>query len=407
MQNSPANSIWGKTATELLERPEPARLSLPEFQSLCADFVDRILWDRWSDEEIFDALQLRAKYHNKKITPEDGRELIQARRDAHEKSGFELPEPVRPDTENLPHYIVPWKDKNYKGWFPRGTVSLVAGSSGLGKTTMLTYLLEDIRAGRPVLEHPAAPADYRFALVDRSLGALRETLEDKGLDTEAIVARSVEVSHEDGAAHKVLARLLRKWKEQDGTTPDIVVLEGIDFWVRKITDFDAVYQFIKKLEPVAEAWNVALVATIGCPKLKLKDGFRMTRDNVIGTSAWGRTCSTVLYLDLVGDTDERSVTIMPRNGRTEHMYFRFEEGQAIFSNMPRLEAGLKTLNERHPDTHEDELASMAARIEKMTPGAQFPASIFDGIPKPLRTTRLYELASRGLVERRRERWYKK
>jgi AAA domain len=232
------------SAAELVETPVERftpKLTMDEFQRFMTEMLDGWFWDRLSDEELLDKLEGYARTYKKKVTREQFQNLIDARRCAHENSGIELPVPVMPEREDLPPYIVPRRDKNYAGWFPRGTVSLIAGSSGMGKTTMLLYLLEDLRAGRSILNHPPAKAEYCMGLVDRTIKALEESLEDKGLDTQAILARSVKISHADGDAAKVLNRQLRRWKRENSEQPDVVVLEGIDFWVRKINDFDAVY----------------------------------------------------------------------------------------------------------------------------------------------------------------------
>lgn len=413
MQSSPASSIWGKSATELLDRPEPAKLTLPDFQSLCADFVDRIVWDRWSDEEIIDGLNLRAKYHNKRISKEDCTELIKARREAHERSGIELPDAVQPGREGLPHYIVPRKDKNHAGWFPRGHVSLIAGSSGMGKTTAMMYLLEDIRNSRSVAGHPAATADYRVLIVDRTVAALEESLEFKGLDETAVLSRAASTSHEDGDPAKVLRRHLRQWTEKAGTPPDVIFLEGIDFWVRKNNDLDAVFRFVKTLEPVAEAWNVAIVASIGSPKIKAKDNYVLTRDKVLGTSAWGRTTHTILFVERQEASDTRKITVLTRTGRDEHIYFRFDDGRAIFSDVEPSEEGLANLNVRTDQQkaiakHQAEIKAMREIIEPMPAGEKIPLTVFDFIGKNLtRTQRMNELSMAGLVEKAGGCWRRK
>jgi RecA-family ATPase len=239
---------------------------------------------------------------------------------------------------------VPGKDKNYAGWFPRGHVSLIGGSSGMGKTTAMIYLLEDLRNGRPLGSHPAATADYRILIVDRTVEALEESLEFKGLDETEVLKRAASVSHEDGDPAKVLRRQLRRWKDETGTQPDLIFLEGIDFWVRKNNDLDAVFRFVKTLEPVAQAWNVAILASIGSPKIKAKDNYVLTRDKVLGTSAWGRTTHTILFVERLEASDSRKIAILTRTGRDEHIYFRFEDGRAIFSEVEPAEAGLADLN---------------------------------------------------------------
>jgi len=278
----------------------------------------------------------------------------------------------------------------------------------MGKTTAMMYLLEDLRNGRPIVSHPAATADYRILIVDRTLAALEESLEHKGLETDEVLKRAASASHEDGDPAKVLRRQLRRWKEETGDQPDVVFLEGIDFWVRKNNDLDAVFRFVKTLEPVAEAWNVAIVASIGSPKVKAKDDYVLTRDKVLGTSAWGRTTHTILFVERLEASDTRKITILTRTGRDEHMYFRFEDGRAIFSDSAPSEEGLAKLNVGADlARHKAELQAMREMVGRAVAGAYIPTAVFDFVDKAERTKHLNTLAMEGLIEKKRARWHRK
>jgi hypothetical protein len=169
--------------------------------------------------------------------------------------------------------------------------------------------------------------------------------------------------------------------------------------------------YIKSLEPVAADWNVALVATVGCPKMKAKDGYTLTRDNILGTSAWGRTCSTIVYIELLNVKDgngARQISILPRTGRGEHMYFRFEDGRAIFSDVPPSE-GLANLN-LHADIRKgvEDVDKMRMLVVPLAPGTRIPLTLFPFVGKnATRTLGMRTFATEGLVEKKGQQWFRK
>ena len=63
----------------------------------------------------------------------------------------------------------------HEGWFPKGEVSLIGGSSGW-KTSWAMPLLERIRKGGDVFGHTSKARDYRVLLHDRSKKAMQRTV---------------------------------------------------------------------------------------------------------------------------------------------------------------------------------------------------------------------------------------
>lgn len=405
MSNIQTAEEWqSMSAVELCALPEMPKRSMRQFHGLASDLIDCWAWDRLSDGEIVD--KLRGYQGSANVTDEQIADLIQERRDIHEENGILLPLAVEPDTDKKPKYVVPRRDKNHAGWFQRGQVSLVAGSSGMGKTTLLLYLLEDMRDGRSVHYHPPVVADYVFGLYDRPKDALAESLEHKGLDTDGVLERAFPIEPGERNAPKAIDRILRQWKRENRQQPDVFVIEGIDFMAGRVNDPDVVVPFVKGLLSVAEAWNIAIIGTTGSPKQKEKDSYRLTRDSVIGTGAWSRMSNTIVHVALHDDNDEngaRQVTVLPRTGRNERFYFHFDEGLAVFSDVPP-HPGLKALNGRHPDR--DEVAELRAVVAALPSGTKLDTRQLPGTnaEKP---NRLKALAQDGIVEKRGRFWYRK
>ncbi len=64
----------------------------------------------------------------------------------------------------------------FEGWFPLGEVSLIAGSSGAGKTTWALQMLDAQSRGESFLGHQSFALPYIMVMQDRSEFAMRRTL---------------------------------------------------------------------------------------------------------------------------------------------------------------------------------------------------------------------------------------
>lgn len=65
-------------------------------------------------------------------------------------------------------YLVAPIGSDYEGWFPYGELSLIAGSSGTGKTTIMIRVLDRISRGESVFGHLTTKRNYRIIFHDRS-----------------------------------------------------------------------------------------------------------------------------------------------------------------------------------------------------------------------------------------------
>lgn len=241
--------------------------------------------------------------------------------------------PEQPLAEK-PDFIVPPHEgtKGVDGWFVRGEVSLVVGSSGSGKSTIMYQLLEQLRQGEPFFKHPAAQIDYRILSHDRSLRAFNRTARRLQLSPEA-QNRVVFLDHEQRREHPANTLMwFLKQCETNGSVPDLVFIEGMDMWVPNadVNNFNVVQEFLTALIDVATTWNVAIVGSVGSPKQKAKDKYTLQRDQVLGTIAWGRKAETIVYLELSDPEDPNSprrMTALLRNGPAERFNLAWVDGR--------------------------------------------------------------------------------
>lgn len=206
-----------------------------------------------------------------------------------------------------------------EGWFPKGEVSLIGGSSGTGKTSWSIPLLEKVRKGEPVYGHTTQPRDYRVLLNDRSKKGTLATLNALRLPKEAI-ERCIRLTtkQQQSLPAEILAAVI---EQHPGV--ETLFIEGLDMWLPDLYDMRKVSAVVDGMQRVALLHNVAIVATVGSPKQKSKDGKYSGRDNLFGSVALGRKAETVVLFQFHDAEDVNSVvvcTVLCRCGKPEKFY---------------------------------------------------------------------------------------
>jgi hypothetical protein len=256
---------------------------------------------------------------------------------------FDDPEDEPMEDDGIDEYLVNALSKEHEGWFPKGDVSLVGGSSGTGKTYWLMTLLEKVRHGAEVWGHVSTPRDYRVLMLDRGAKAMRRTLNKLGLSAEA-KGRVIRVTSAQQARGPV-AVLTEATERNPGAEAWFV--EGLDLWLKEASKMSEVSQVLDELQRLATRRNVAIVASVGSSKEKTAEG-RDTeryrgRDTIFGSVAWGRKSETIVLIsktdnDPLHDDCARQYSVLVRNGRSEHFWMNFVEGELHMVPRPEPKA---------------------------------------------------------------------
>jgi len=220
----------------------------------------------------------------------------------------------------------------HAGWFPKGEISLIGGSSGVGKTSWAMPLLESIRQGQSVLGHPVKSREYRALLHDRSKKAMRRTMESLGLKSES-VERIIRLSPAQQACppSDVLEASI---VENPGV--EVWLIEGLDLWISDMNKSSVVQAVLGGLQDVAMRHDVCVLATVGMPKQKGKDRY-YGRDSLFGSAALARKAETIVLLNMYDETDNSSVRqcdVLPRYSAAERFHFTWRNGHFCLTDAP-------------------------------------------------------------------------
>lgn len=251
-------------------------------------------------------------------------------------------EPIEDDgpTEYL---VAALPEPMHEGWFPKGEVSLIGGSSGAGKTSWAMPLLEKIRKGGEIFGHTAKARDYRVLLHDRSKKAMQRTVKSLGLSAEAIqrVIRLTTVQQSRPPAEILEAAIER----EPGV--ECWFVEGLDLWITDPNKMEVVGPVIDGLQRIATRRDVAVLGTVGSPKQRGKDNKYFGRDSLFGSAALARKVETVVLIQLHNEDDANSVrrcTILPRNGRAETLFFEWQAEGLCLTSEPEAVTELKAID---------------------------------------------------------------
>jgi hypothetical protein len=231
----------------------------------------------------------------------------------------------------------------HEGWFPKGEVSLIGGSSGAGKTSWAMPLLEKIRKGEDVFYHTAKPRDYRVLLHDRSKKAMQRTVKALGLSGEAI-RRVIRLSSSQQS--RPPAEILEAAIEREPGV-ECWFIEGLDLWITDPNKMEVVGPVIDGLQRIATRRDVAVLATVGSPKQRGKDNKYFGRDALFGSAALARKVETVVLMQLHDENDPNSVrrcTVLPRNGKAETLYFEWQTEGLCLTTEPQAVPELRAID---------------------------------------------------------------
>jgi hypothetical protein len=246
-------------------------------------------------------------------------------KDAAIAPAFDDEEPL--DEDGPTEYLVEALSEAHEGWCPFGEVSLIGAPSGAGKTYFALTVLEKVHKREDVWGHKSTPREYRAVLNDRSKKAMGRTIRHMQLPPE-IAERIIRLSSAQQAMSpaEALESLIL-----DNPGVQVWFIEGLDLWSKNMVKMEVLSPEIDALQRVATKHNVCILATVGSPKMRGDDRY-FGRDALYGSSALARKVETVILISLTNREDADSVRlydVMPRNGKTEKLYMKWEHSQGL------------------------------------------------------------------------------
>jgi hypothetical protein len=206
-----------------------------------------------------------------------------------------------------------------EGCFAAEDIHLIQGASGSGKSTLAYQMLCAQAEGKPFLGRNTFGKTFLVVMRDRGRASLTRTL----VRMKVPKLPHLVLTAEQGQMPPAPA-LEKVYLEHN--RPQILLVEGLDMWVKDQSSMDAVSAAVSQIREVAEHYHISIIGILGTPKTKPKERYASPRDRAFGSAAWSRMADTVL--DIVEDpkTGEREVSLLLRNARAEVFKMEFQGG---------------------------------------------------------------------------------
>jgi len=228
-------------------------------------------------------------------------------------------------------YVISPPQGAYDGWFPRGDIHVISGSSGSGKSTVMVDLLIKQRHKETVFGHGTNGMPFLVIMADRGANANLRTIERMKIDPAA-----VNIQRLKGQGQLALTAIKHAAESCD-VMPQILFIEGADMLLEDPNKMNIVTPFIAELQELARHYHIAIVCSVGAPKMTKKDFYAIKRDQLFGSVAWGRMTETIVVLGYEDDDDtspRRCAAVLLRNGPAEKFDLVFEQGRLVLDTHP-------------------------------------------------------------------------
>ena len=178
---------------------------------------------------------------------------------------------------------------------PTHRVHLLAGVSDAGKTRFVIPAMLDWALGKPVLERPSHPKPWAYVIGDRTQREAADTMNDMGIDIDAIPC--IPAFGQDRKTANEILLAAQKMTPQ----PQLLVWEGFHDAPDGERKKD-VQSFLSRMAMNCEdersfPKGLTILGICESPKLKPAERYPNPRQRVSGVSAWGFHSSTILLIE--------------------------------------------------------------------------------------------------------------
>ena len=213
----------------------------------------------------------------------------------------------------------------FKNLFALGSVNLLAGMSGGGKSRFNFQLLEEIEQRSTLLGFPSLiPISTTYFAFDRPLSSVHKTLNTMGCTLRTPLVSAFDQS--------------RTYEELTLPKPDqlrgyqLAIFDGLDCLVPKLSDSREVGRLLFQCTKLAQKSNCTILAILGTAKVKEGEGYSHPRERIIGSTFWGRLSDDIILISSKDDPSEpmgRIISILPRNAPEFNLDMIFQNGRLI------------------------------------------------------------------------------
>ena len=181
--------------------------------------------------------------------------------------------------------------------FYEGSIHLIAGPTGAGKTRWLLEALQEWEQSLPVLGCASHPCPWIYVSADRQQSEVDRTIKSLGLTMKVPTMLAFGVMPPIGAMG-----ILEK-AEQRGA--ELIVWEGFGKYVEGNARSVEVSRWLNwmtwrlshKQDGTPRGAPLTIIGVMEEPKMKPRDKYPNPRQRVSGPAAWGHCCDTIIVIE--------------------------------------------------------------------------------------------------------------
>lgn len=230
---------------------------------------------------------------------------------------------------------------------PRREVHILAGASGIGKTTFLVQMIDDLIEGNNVFEQATHPIKPVYVCNDRSYDDVLRTFERISPRNQYPIY-SMLTSAELKNCHSVF-EAIRHVKTLHADC-DFIVFDPISQQVENVNSSKEVGTLFKRLTTIAQELNVTILIVHHTAKTKTDAIYANPRQRMSGCMAWGGYSNLNLIFEEAQEADPthpiRTLYVCPRNGANLKLRF-IQDENGCFLAAPETKKEKTTVAQQH------------------------------------------------------------
>ncbi len=200
----------------------------------------------------------------------------------------------------------PYREYLIESIIPCGSVNLLGGASGSGKSRLSFQGMKEIQQCKTLFGYKCLfPVHQEYIAFDRTIESIYTTLNNMEIHLGDISLKSYVLNQ---STPTIDSTIISK-------DCNLLWVDGIECLIEKLIDFRSVGQKVRELVRFADLHKVSIIALMGMAKMKESERYTNSREELIGSTAWGRFSDTIFTLGSEGDNicKERTLKILPRN----------------------------------------------------------------------------------------------
>lgn len=301
-------------------------------------------------------------------------------------------------------FVLPTYSDPIPGIINYGSVNILAGASGVGKTCFLSWLLTQLRDGKPVFGKPVnVPTTIGYVAADRGWEAGGRYWFDKsGLEVKVYSLADdpnfipVRLRNKLKLVSDVLKHCLDRLDLPAGS---LVAIDPIALFIGNLNDYHATATALLEIRRLCADRKLSAIGLAHAAKQKAdkKERYMRLQDRINGSGAQLGYGDTQMYLAGPDETGKRHYTFLwhPHNAPAQE----FQLGRSPEGLFIPWSASLDSVNDAliYEAIPEDGSAIAMATILGLT----------SAISRATVNRRLHELIIEGLIEKPMEGWYRR